>query len=168
MPFRRIANEYLVSLGNSRNRYRNSQLKNTVRKSYIYKYNQHNMNQQQSYWESGFKREGVEPGTYKPTDDERTLAILCHALGIFFWILPPLIIYLWKKDDSPYVAEHAKEAFNFQLTLGIITVILFVTLIGIIFLWVPWIMDLVFCIIAALKASENKLYRYPLTIRLLK
>jgi uncharacterized Tic20 family protein len=126
------------------------------------------MENQQSYWESGFKREGVEPGTYKPTDDERTLAILCHALGIFFWILPPLIIYLWKKDDSPYVAEHAKEAFNFQLTLGIIAVILFITLIGIIFLWIPGIMDLVFCIIAALKASENKLYRYPLTIRLLK
>jgi uncharacterized Tic20 family protein len=126
------------------------------------------MENQQTYWESGFKKEGAEPGTYRPTDDERTLAILCHALGIFFWILPPLIIYLWKKDDSPYVAEHAKEAFNFQLTLGIITVILFITLIGIIFLWVPWIMDLVFCIIAALKASENKVYRYPLTIRLLK
>jgi uncharacterized protein len=126
------------------------------------------MENQQSYWESGFKREGVEPGTYRPTDDERTLAILCHALGIFFWILPPLIIYLWKKDDSPYVAEHAKEAFNFQLTLGIIAVILFITLIGIIFLWIPGIMDLVFCIIAALKASENKVYRYPLTIRLLR
>ncbi len=126
------------------------------------------MENQQSYWESGFKREGVEPGTYKPTDDERTLAILCHALGIFFWIIPPLIIYLWKKDDSPYVAEHAKEAFNFQLTLGIICVILFITLIGIVFLWVPWLMDLVLCIIAALKASENKVYRYPFTLRLLK
>jgi uncharacterized protein len=126
------------------------------------------MENQQTYWESGFKREGVEPGAYKPTDDERTLAILCHALGIFFWILPPLIIYLWKKDDSSYVAEHAKEAFNFQLTLGIITIILFITLIGIIFLWIPGILDLVFCIIAALKASENKVYRYPLTIRLLK
>jgi uncharacterized Tic20 family protein len=126
------------------------------------------MENQQSYWETGFKREDVEPGTYKPTDDERTLAILCHALGIFFWILPPLIIYLWKKDDSPYVAEHAKEAFNFQLTLGIICVILFITLIGIIFLWVPWLMDIVLCIIAALKAGENKVYRYPLTIRLLK
>jgi uncharacterized Tic20 family protein len=126
------------------------------------------MENQQSYWESGFKKEGLEPGTYKPTDDERTLAILCHALGIFFWILPPLIIYLWKKDDSPYVAEHAKEAFNFQLTLGIMVVILFITLIGIIFIWVPAILDVVLCIIAALKASENRVYRYPLTLRLLK
>lgn len=126
------------------------------------------MNQQQSYWDSGFKKEGVDPGAYKPTDDERTLAILCHALGIFFWILPPLIIYLWKKDDSPYVAEHAKEAFNFQLTLGIIGIILLITLIGVIFLWIPGIMDVVLCIIAALKASENKIYRYPFTFRLLK
>jgi hypothetical protein len=126
------------------------------------------MENQQSYWESGFRKEGAEPQTHRPTDDERTLAILCHALGVVFWILPPLIIYLWKKDDSPYIAAHAKEAFNFQLSLGIIAILLFITLIGILFVWVLWIMDVAFSIIAALKASENKLYRYPLTIRLLK
>jgi uncharacterized Tic20 family protein len=126
------------------------------------------MENQQSYWESGFRKEGAEPQTYRPADDERTLAILCHALGVVFWILPPLIIYLWKKDDSPYVAAHAKEAFNFQLSLGIIAILLFITLIGILFVWVLWIMDVVFSIIGALKASENKMYRYPLTIRLLK
>lgn len=125
-------------------------------------------NQQQSYWESSFRKEGVEPQAYRPTDDERTLAMLCHALGIVFWILPPLIIYLWKKDDSPYVTAHAKEAFNFQLSLGIVGILLFITLIGILFLWVIGIIDVVFCIVAAMKASENKLYRYPLTIRLLK
>ena len=33
-----------------------------------------------------------------PTSDERTLAILCHVLTLFFWIFPPLIIYLIKKN----------------------------------------------------------------------
>lgn len=126
------------------------------------------MEQQTSYWDSGFKKEGTELPSHRPTEDERTLAILCHALGVVFWILPPLIIYLWKKDDSAYVAAHAKEAFNFQLSLGIVAILLFVTLIGILFIWILGIMDVVFCIIAALKASENKMYRYPLTIRLLK
>jgi len=126
------------------------------------------MENQQTYWESGFRKEGVEEGAYRPTEDERTLAMLCHALGVVFWILPPLIIYLWKKDDSPYVAAHAKEAFNFQLSLAIVGILLFITVIGILLIWVVGIIDVVFCIIAALKASENKMYRYPLTFRLLK
>jgi uncharacterized Tic20 family protein len=123
--------------------------------------------QSSSYWDSGFRREG-EPPPYRPTDDERTLAIITHVLGIFFWIIPPLIIYLWKKDDSPYIAAHAKEALNFQISIALLAILLFITLIGIIFLWVPAIIDTVFCIIAALKASENKIYRYPLTLRLVR
>lgn len=126
------------------------------------------MNQQQSYWDSGFKKEGVESGAYIPTGDERTLAILCHALGIFFWIFPSLIIYLWKKDESAYIAEHAKEALNFQITITLLGIIMFITIIGILFLWVLGPLAVVLCILAALKASENRIYRYPLTWRLVK
>lgn len=123
----------------------------------------------QSYWQSNFQREGEPPvSSYEPREDERTLAVLTHALGIIFWIIPPLIVYLWKKDESPWVAEHAKEAFNFQLTLGIIGVIMFISLIGIIFLWIPGIIDVVCSIVAALRANDKKMYRYPFTLRLLK
>jgi uncharacterized Tic20 family protein len=45
---------------------------------------------------------------------------------------------------------------------------MFVTIIGILFLWVLGPLDVVLCILAALKASENKIYRYPLTWRLVK
>jgi uncharacterized Tic20 family protein len=123
----------------------------------------------QSYWQSNFQREGQPPSSsYEPREDERTLAVLTHALGIIFWIIPPLIVYLWKKDESPWVAEHAKEAFNFQLTLGIMAFVMFISLIGIIFLWIPGIIDVVFSIVAALRANDKKMYRYPLTLRLLK
>ncbi|OQP44542.1 hypothetical protein A4H97_09220 [Niastella yeongjuensis] len=105
---------------------------------------------------------------YTPTSDERTLAILCHVLTIFFWIFPPLIIYLIKKDDSSFVAEHAKESMNFQLTVSIIAIILFITIIGILLLWVLGIAVLVLVIVATVKASENKLYRYPFALRLIK
>ncbi len=105
---------------------------------------------------------------YTPTSDERTLAILCHVLTIFFWIFPPLIIYLIKKDDSQFVAEHAKESLNFQITAGIIAIILCITIIGILLLWVLGILVLVLVIVATVKASENKLYRYPFAFRLIK
>jgi uncharacterized Tic20 family protein len=112
------------------------------------------------------------PGTgttpYTPTSDERTLAILCHVLGIFFWIFPPLIIYLIKKDESAYVKQHAMEALNFQITISIVSIVLALTIIGILLIWVVWIAALVFMIIASINASDNKIYRYPLTLRLIK
>ena len=111
------------------------------------------------------------PGTtpqYTPTSDERTLAILCHVLGIFFWILPPLIIYLIKKDESAYVKQHAMEALNFQITVGIVSIALALTIVGLLLIWVLWIAALAFIIIASINASDNKVYRYPLTIRLIK
>ena len=51
------------------------------------------------------------------TDSDRILAILSHVLTLVAWIFAPLVIYLVKKDESPFVREHAKESLNFQLTL---------------------------------------------------
>jgi hypothetical protein len=104
------------------------------------------------------------------SSDERTMAILCHVLSIFFWIFPPLIIYLIKKDESSYVAAHAKEAMNFQLSLFIYSIgagILVLLLIGILLLLAIYVAGIVLCIIATIKATENKLYRYPFCIRLI-
>mgnify|MGYP003530567912 CR=1 FL=1 len=105
---------------------------------------------------------------YTPTEDERSMAMLVHVLSIFFWILPGLIIYLLKKDESSFVAAHAKEAMNFQLTLTIMYIVLFISLVGIILLWVPYFIQLALCIVATMKASDRKLYKYPFTIRLIK
>jgi uncharacterized Tic20 family protein len=106
--------------------------------------------------------------TYAPTEDERSMAMLVHVLSIFFWILPGLIIYLLKKDESSFVAAHAKEAMNFQLTLTLLYIVLLISLVGIILLWVPYFIQLALCIVATMKASDRKLYRYPFTIRLIK
>lgn len=103
-----------------------------------------------------------------PTSDERTMAILSHVLCLVAWLFAPLIIYLVKKDESAYVAAHAKESLNFQITVMIVCVILMITIVGILLLWVVGIVATVLIIIATIKASDNKLYRYPFTIRLIK
>lgn len=103
-----------------------------------------------------------------PTDDERVLAILCHVLAFFFWIFPPLVIYLLKKDESSFVSDHAKEALNFQITLTIVCILMAITIIGLVFIWIPLTVELILVIVAAIKASDKKIYRYPLTIRLVK
>ena len=106
-----------------------------------------------------------------PTSDERTLAILAHILTIVSSFIAPLVIYLLKKDESAFVSEHAKESLNFQITmfiLFIISLILMLLLIGFLLIWLLSIANLVLVIIATIKASENKMYRYPINFRLIK
>lgn len=105
---------------------------------------------------------------YTPTSDERTMAILSHILCLIVWLFAPLIIYLVKKDESQFVASHAKESLNFQLTITLVVIGLFITIIGIFLLWIVGIVSTVLVIIATIKASDNKLYRYPFTIRFIK
>lgn len=103
-----------------------------------------------------------------PTSDEKTMAILSHVLTVVAGFLAPLIIYLIKKDESAFVREHAKESLNFQITAFIIMIGLAITVIGILLIWVVGILALVFVILATIKASEGKLYKYPFNFRLIK
>ena len=106
-----------------------------------------------------------------PTSDEKTMAILAHILALVSSFVGPLVIYLVKKDSSLYVTEHAKESLNFQITmfiLYIISGILVIVLIGFLLISLLAITNFVLIIIATIKASENKMYRYPFNFRLIK
>lgn len=106
-----------------------------------------------------------------PTSDERTMAILSHILCLVAGFVAPLIIYLIKKDESAYVREHAKESLNFQITIFILYIgcwILAFILIGFLLMLVLGLGALALIIIATIKASENKMYRYPINFRLIK
>lgn len=106
-----------------------------------------------------------------PTSDERTMAILSHILCLVAGFVAPLIIYLIKKDESAYVREHAKESLNFQITIFILYIgcwVLAFILIGFLLMLVLGLGALALIIIATIKASENKMYRYPINFRLIK
>ncbi|SEA11331.1 hypothetical protein SAMN05192529_108103 [Arachidicoccus rhizosphaerae] len=109
----------------------------------------------------------TQPAT-PPTQDEKTLGLLAHIITFISAFLGPLIIYLVKKDESSFVSEHAKESLNFQITLAIVSIILFISIVGILLLWVIGIIDVVLVVVATIKASEGKLYRYPFALRLIK
>lgn len=103
---------------------------------------------------------------------DKFLSVLCHLSGFvggFFLI--PLIVYLAKKDASTYVTENAKEALNFHISLaiyGVISGILVLLLIGIVLLVLLVLAYLVLSIIASVASAGGYVFRYPLTIRLLK
>jgi len=124
------------------------------------------------------------PGTpsEKPPKDVCTMAMLTHLLafcgvvGIPFGnVLGPLVLWLVKKADHPFIDDQGKESLNFQITVMIAVVpLVILSLLPFVFcLTLPLLMALgiaaiVFVIIAAIKANEGEAYRYPFTLRLIK
>ena len=105
-----------------------------------------------------------------PNNDDKNIATVMHLGGTVFSFIPALIVWILKKDDSAYIADQAKEALNFQSTVLIaqfIAGILAIILIGFLFMGIIWILNVVFCIIAAIASSKGETYRYPLCLRLI-
>lgn len=103
-------------------------------------------------------------------------ATLCHLLGLAYYLVAfggligTLIVWLLKKDDSPIIDAHGKAAVNFQITMTIFSVVSFILVfvgIGILLLLFLSIFNLVVVIIAAVKANQGELYRYPLSLQLI-
>ena len=113
----------------------------------------------------------------QPSKDERTWAMLCHFSAFTGLIFPfgnflaPLIIWLIKKEELPFVEDQGKEVLNFQISM---TIYLLISLIlCFIFIGIPIVIGLVIfgfiiTIIAAISANDGKVYRYPMNLRLIK
>jgi uncharacterized Tic20 family protein len=127
------------------------------------------------------------PSAGMPSAEERQWALFAHLsilLGGLIttgWafstgsFIGPLVIWLVKKDTMPFVADQAKEALNFAITLSIVCFALLAltvmslgigALITIPVLMFIGIAALVLVILAAIKANEGVAYRYPFALRL--
>jgi len=117
---------------------------------------------------------GVGLGLGKlPENEEKTMSLLAHILGGVTCILGPLIIWLIKKDDSPFVDDQGKEALNFQITVligyvisAIIAMIPVVQCITILLYPAIGIASLIFAILGGIEANKGTAYRYPFALRL--
>jgi hypothetical protein len=93
-------------------------------------------------------------------------------LGIPFGnILGPLIIWLVKRNDHPFIDDQGKESLNFQITVMIAILIcipLMFVCVGFILAPAIGIAAVVLVIIASIRASKGEAYRYPWTLRLIK
>jgi uncharacterized protein len=116
------------------------------------------------------------PGTV-PTDNERTWAMLAHLAALFGLLVPvignalgPWLVWLSKRDESPFVASQAREAVNFNLTVSLAAILcslLMLVFVGFLLgsaLFIAW---LVLTLVAAIKASEGEEYRYPFSLHFL-
>lgn len=107
-------------------------------------------------------------------------ALLAFVIGlpVFLGFVGPLVVWLLKRDEDPFVGAHAREALNFNLSLLLYVVAaaavgafaVLVTFGVAALLLVPaalaavvgWVVVLV---TAASRAASAQAYEYPLTIR---
>jgi uncharacterized Tic20 family protein len=87
--------------------------------------------------------DGPEPGSQEfidrsmrhaglATDRGKNLGMLCHLLALTGFIIPfgnifgPLVVWMMGKSESQFVDDHGKASLNFQLTLTLYFIGLFV------------------------------------------
>ena len=108
--------------------------------------------------------------------DEKMWGMLCHLSALAGFVIPfgniiaPLVIWILKKEEFPFVDDQGKEALNFQISLTIYFIagaILLIVGIGFVILPIVAVFGLIMIIIASIKANDGEKYRYPITIRLI-
>ena len=137
--------------------------------------------------------------------DDRTWGALVHLGGIIGQVLismvgniiGALVIWLIRRNESPFMEKEGKEALNFQITVSIIQVAIAIIngiqwgfwsfgrrFSGPDYFDVPnvgyrvfsllglmqlvWLLNVIFSIIAAVSANKGTHYRYPVNLRLIK
>ncbi len=120
------------------------------------------------------------PPSKEVNKDARMWGMICHLAGlgglipivpVIGSVIGPLVVWQIKKDEFGFVADQGKEAVNFQISIliyAIVSGLLCFACVGFVLLPAVYIFDLIFLLIAAVKANDGECYRYPLTIRFIK
>lgn len=106
---------------------------------------------------------------------ERTYAMWTHLLllaGFFLPVVPSLILWLIKRDQSSFVDDHGKEAVNFQISLVIYMLVsvplIIICGLGYVTMFAACVVGIVGMILAAVGANRGQYFRYPMSIRLIR
>ena len=99
---------------------------------------------------------------------ETTYTVFMHLTYLIpMAFVPALIMWLIKRNDSPYVDDHGREVLNFQISLFLYMAVAAISIIGIpiaIFLSIGGLVAMVF---GAVAAGRGEYFRYPATLRFL-
>ena len=122
-------------------------------------------------------KEEFDQSQIEQDKDARLWGMLTHLASLSGYAVPlgnfagPLVVWLVKKDEYPFVDDQGKESLNFQISVLIYFVVagvLACALVGFVLLAVVALFQIVMVIVACVKANNGEAYRYPLTIRLIQ
>lgn len=110
--------------------------------------------------------------------NERQWAAFAHLSALLILILPPfggvlgpLVVWILRKDEMPFVRQEGRESLNFQITVLIAVAVsgaLTLVLVGFLLLPVVALVDFVLVVVATLQAADGRPYRYPISLRLIQ
>ena len=107
---------------------------------------------------------------------ERTYAMFTHLTLLAYHfipvpVVPALVMWLIKKDESAFIKDHGREVVNFHITLviyGLISLpLVYACGIGLVFLLAAYVLGIVGMILGAVAANKGRFYRYPACLRLI-
>lgn len=96
---------------------------------------------------------------------------LIHLSGLCILLIPPLIIWVWKKDSLKEIREHAVDVVNFQLSMLLylfVSSFLIILIIGLPMLVFLGLFSTVIILINTIKVLNKQTYKYPFCIKILK
>ena len=92
---------------------------------------------------------------------------LLHLSGLLLLIIPPIILWIWKRDEVRNIRRHAIDITNFQLSMSLFLLpCLLFSVYPIAVLLAVYSQVLI--IINAVKVTNEKAYKYPLSINFIK
>lgn len=117
------------------------------------------------------EQEGNEPQI--PGPESRKWLTWLHLSGLFTLILPPLIIWVLKKDKVPEMGKHGCAVMNFQVSMviymfAVVLVGVFLAEIGIFILPLFGVFSTFVIIINTIRVTDGNSYNYRMSIRFMK
>jgi len=112
------------------------------------------------------------------TSEERTYAMFMHltlllnltGVGGPISFIAVLIMWMIKKDESPFLDDHGREAVNFQISLFVWGLIFLVAIVftcgasALLIIAIP-VLGAIGMVLAAIAANKGEFFRYPMTMR---
>ena len=106
---------------------------------------------------------------------ERLYATFTHLTLLLFHVAipvaPAVVMWLIKREKSPFVDDHGREAINFQISLLLYYILggLLVPAcgLGLVLIIAAYALGIVGMILASVAANKGEYYRYPATVRFL-
>lgn len=105
------------------------------------------------------------------------LSLLLQLVLSFLALIVPYMMWSSKREGSPFLDDHGREAMNFQISIVIWTIVFvvaaapvayFTDTVALLVILFPHVLGIVGMCSAASAANRGEFYRYPMAIRMLK
>jgi uncharacterized Tic20 family protein len=129
------------------------------------------VNESQSVNNSAPVNESSAPAQTTTSNPDTGTAAIVHLLAIFTSFVGPLIMYLIYKDKpetSAFLRSHIMNCLNFQLIAGLASIVATFTIVFSFLTLIIWPIAVILEVIALLAANQNKEYKYPIDVQLVK